>query len=340
MAIAIAEGIAAFIVTIAEKLPEIIEAGKEILLAIIEGVVSIMPEIVLLVGEIIVEFIQGLVALLPDIIQAGYDILLAIMQGVEDNIKEVVTTALSIITQFIEGITEGLPQIVTSAVELYFTFLETIEKEVITQENVERVAAIGFSIAKNIILGLINGIKNGIVDVGNAIWDLVTGAKNQMEGDEGFRNHSPSEWSTQVGQNIIQGLVNALRRGVLTTRNAIKEFTMNTKKEFSPLLSLLSDELNDAIELRPLITPVMDLSEVTAGAGLIRSAFGSVAIPADLTAIGVGIGTVDVDATDSDDNENGVVYNQYNYSPVALDRAAIYRQTRTQVALLKREVFE
>jgi len=340
MAIAIAEGITAFIVEIATKLPEIIEAGKEILLAIIEGFVSLFPDIVLMVGELIVELLEGLVALLPRIVQAGYDILIAIMKGVEDNIKEVVTTALSIIDQFIQGITDGLPDIVTSAVELYFTFLETIESEVITQDNIERLMAIGLSVAGNIIAGLVAGIGNGVQAVGSAIWNLVTGAKDQMEGPEGVDTGSPSKWSYGVGQNIIQGLVNALEQGILTTRSAIKEFTMNTKKEFSPLISLLSDELNDAIELRPLITPVMDLSEVTAGAGLIRSAFGSVAIPADLTAIGVGTGTVDVNATDSDDNENGVIYNQYNYSPKALDRAAIYRQTRTQVATLSRKVFE
>jgi len=340
MAIAIATGITEFIVTIAEKLPEIIEAGKEILLAIIEGFLSLMPDIVLMVGEMIVEFIQGLVALLPDIIQAGYDVLLAIMKGVEDNIKEVVTTALSIITQFIEGITEGLPQIVTSAVELYFTFLETIEEEVISQENIERVMAIGLSIAGNIIKGLVAGIGNGISQVASAIWNLVTNSKDQMEGPEGYELESPSKWTYRVGQNLILGLVNAIKHGVLTTKKNIAAFVDNTKREFDPLTSLLSDELDGALEMKPLITPVMDISGITAGAGLIKNAFGRVIIPADLTAIGVQTSSADNDAASGADNEGGVVYNQYNYSPKALDRATIYRQTRTQVATLSRKVFE
>jgi len=339
MAIAIAEGITQFIITIAEKIPEIVKAGKDILLAIIEGFTTLLPDIMLLVGQMIVDFLQVIVDLLPDIIQAGYDILLGIMKGIEDNIKDIVTTALSIITQFIEGITEGLPQIVESAVELYFTFLETIESEVITQKNIERVMEIGFSIAGNIIQGLINGLGAGAGRIWTAIQGLIGGAKNEME--EGFEEESPSKWTYRVGKNLIAGLVNSIRHGVTTTRGAISDFVRDSKKQFDPLISLLSDELNDAIELRPLISPVMDLSSVTAGAGLIQSAFGNVSISSDLASIGVRTSDADGDGLDNDDDgKDGVVYNQYNYSPKALDRAEIYRQTRTQVANLSRKVFE
>jgi len=342
MAIAFVETITTFFVELAERAPELKEAFKTLILTAIEGITELAPEITELVGTMVVDVVtillEKLVELYEEITDAGWDLLMEFLRGVEDNIQEVVTTGLAIIENFIEGITDGLPDVIISAVELYFTFLETIEEEVFSEENIERTVEIGFSIAANIITGLVNGIVEGVGRVWGAIWDLVSGAKDEME--DGFEEDSPSKWTYRVGENLIAGLVNALRHGVITTKNVLGEFIRKGKQQFEPFVSLLSDELNEAIEFKPLIAPVVDLKDVTAGAGLIQSAFGNITIPASLTNIGKQTDSLDNDTSEDGSGKDGVVYNQYNYSPKTLDRAAIYRQTRTQIATLSRKVLE
>ncbi len=121
---------------------------------------------------------------------------------------------------------------------------------------------------------------------------------------------------------------------IIVYEDAMLAFGEEAKKGMNPIMDGLSSEIDQRIELQPLIAPVMDLSNVTAGAGLIRDAFGRVSIPAELTNIGKREDRLDNDETDDGEGSNGVVYNQYNYSPKALDRDTIYRLTKTQIARL------
>jgi tape measure domain-containing protein len=341
MAIAFVETITTFFVTLAEKAPELKEAFKTLILTAIEGITEIVPQITELVGTMVVEIVtvllEKLVELYGELNDAGWALLLEFLHGIEDNIQEVVTTALSIINEFIQGITEGLPDIIASAVELYFTFLEAIEEEVITSENIQRLIGIGVSIGENIVDGLVLGLAEGLGRIVGKVWDLVKAAKDAFS--QGVEEASPSKFTYRVGKNVVLGFVNAIKDGITRTVAGIRQFVADAKRQFDPLVDQLAQELDGAIQLNPLITPVLDLSNITAGSGLLQSAFENVSIPVDLT--GADSRTDSVEPIGSDNkNGTGVTYNQYNYSPVALDRPTIYRQTKTQVARFARRAFE
>ena len=337
LAVAVANGIADFITTIAERIPEIVEAGKTILLAIIEGVTTIIPEIAILVGEMIVALLEALALLLPDIIQAGYDILLAFIQGAADNIKEIVAAGLELITEFMAGIESGIPDLVLQVYSMILTFLESIDAAVVLYQ--QDIIDAGFSIAIHLITGLTSGLEKNLPLLKEAVLNLVREVIKQM--GLGFLLGSPSRVTYDIAVQVIQGFVNGVKSGLVRTRDVMAEFAEVAKNGMRPLLDNLGSEIDQRLELKPLISPVMDISNITAGAGLIQSAFGGVSIPLDLTTIGVRANSSDNDVTYNDRNgTDGITYNQYNYSPKALDREAIYRQTRTQVATLSRRAFE
>jgi hypothetical protein len=335
---AFAVGISGFFVTLAEKAPELKEAFKTLILTAVGGLTEIAPDIALMVATMVTELIGTLldtiVTLYADITQAGWDLLLEFLGGIEDNIAEMVETALGIIEQFIEGITAGLPDVIAAAVELYFTFLETIEQEVITPENIQRMIDIGLSIAGNIVDGMVKGLANGVGRIVSKVMSLVQAAKDAFS--NGMEESSPSKFTYRVGMNTVLGFVNAIRDGIKLAKANINEFVSNVKKQLNPLEQLLADEIDRSLDYSPVITPVIDMGEVNAAAGLIQAAFGGVVIPADLGSVGKAE-DVTQDGSGDSSSDSGVTFNQYNYSPKALDRSEIYRQTKTQVALLSNE---
>lgn len=335
---AFAETISNFVITLAEKAPELSDAFQTIILEMIGSFTEIWPQIAELIGTMVVDLVTVLlekfVELYGTITDAGYDLLLEFLHGIEDNIQEIVDTALGVVEEFIKGVTEGLPGVITAAVELFFTFLETIEQEVLTEENVDRMIKIGFNIAKNIVKGVISGLTAGVTDIVNKIGEITGLGKQEME--EGWEQKSPSKFTYRVATNVIKGFVNGISDGIKAVRNAISGITKEGKSQFDPFLRLLDQELNNDFDIRPTITPIFDLSEVSTAAGLIQQAIGSVTVPTDLTNVG-SINTVsNADASNASAFSNGkVVYNQYNYSPKALDRAGIYRDTKTHVSKLE-----
>lgn len=333
---AFAETIANFITTLGEKAPEISTAFQTIILEMVGSFTEVWPEIAELIGTMVVDFVGVLldkfVELYGDITDAGWDLLMEFLGGIEDNIKEVVTTALNIITEFIQGITDGLPDVVAAAVELFFTFLEAIEEQVITEENITRMFKIGGDIAGNIISGIVKGIAAGVGSVFKAIGDLISGSKTEFE--EGYEQQSPSKYTYRVGTYLIEGLINSLRAGLSNLRRGFARVTEETKRELNPILAMISEGIDSSLDYSPRIRPVLDLEDLVAGRSHLDEllAHDSIFIGGlDVGIRGPGEGVYS-NGNAASERRTTVQYNQYNYSPKALDRAQIYRQTRTLVA--------
>jgi len=99
----------------------------------------------------------------------------------------------------------------------------------------------------------------------------------------------------------------------------------------------VSDVINNGMDTDPTIRPVIDLSNIETGAKSISALFSrkqAVAISADRVA--KANAAIQLEETNQNGN-NGktVTYTQNNYSPKALSRLEIYRQTNRQLKPLK-----
>lgn len=343
LATGFALAVAEFLNTLAEKAPEMKESFKTLILTAVTAITEVTPDIVLAVVEMVSTLITGLleaiVDLYPDIVQAGWDLLIEFLKGIEDNIQEAVDTALGIVENFIQGITDGLPDVITAAVELFFTFLETIEQEVATEENVQRMITIGADIAGNIISGIIKGLTDGVGRLVRKITGTVEESKEAWR--RGWEEDSPSKFTYRSGTNLVLGFTNALRDGTKDVTDAFGLFVDNASEKLNPFIQALAKEVDENLAFSPVISPVLDLDGVTSQSGLIQDAFRRVVVPSELAYVGnvphrdnESVGNIGEDRR----YPGGVTYNQYNYSPSALSREAIYRQTNTQLAKLRNEV--
>ena len=132
------------------------------------------------------------------------------------------------------------------------------------------------NIPEYIIMGLLNGLKNGVVLLWKGAVEL---GKSLLEGIKNILGiHSPSRAFFEVGENIIAGLVNGIQNGASIVWNAIKNLgskaieaikNIDWNAVFAGLISLgmvaSIKKIADAID--SLVSPLRGLGDVLSGAG-------------------------------------------------------------------------
>lgn len=193
--------------------------------------------------------------------------------------------------------------------------------------------------------GVANGVENGISNVTSAATLMCSSTENTVK--DYFGIHSPSTLMYQVGEYMVQGLVNGI---VSSATELDKAFTL-----VNQAINFLQQLGDQGIEIQVKVTPVIDTSTFSAKLAEVQTSMGfdtgSVLSDATLNTIDrvasqlsqngskragselVGAVAKLSDKIDSIDPSNfGVTYQQNNYSPKALSTAEIYRKTKSQIS--------
>lgn len=196
--------------------------------------------------------------------------------------------------------------------------------------------------------GVANGVENGISNVTSAATLMCSSTETTVK--DYFGIHSPSTLMYQVGEYMVQGLVNGI---VASATELDKAFTL-----VNQAINFLQQLGDQGIEIQVKVTPVIDTSTFSAKLAEVQTSMGfdtgSVLSDATLNTIDrvasqlsqngskranselVGAVAKLSEKIDSIDPSNfGVTYQQNNYSPKALSSATIYRQTKNQISRLK-----
>lgn len=167
----------------------------------------------------------------------------------------------------------------------------------------------------NVAAGFVLGIQQKLNDVYSMAWTM---ARTAIDGaNEGINAGSPSRETMKSGRWFVEGFVIGVNENSDRAVASARDMALASVGSVSEILA-------NAIEndySNPVIRPTLDLSNVAAGASQISSMFGQQA---------VGVNGIGANGTTS---RSGVTYNytQNNYSPKALDRIEIYRQTKNQI---------
>lgn len=151
--------------------------------------------------------------------------------------------------------------------------------------------------------------------------------------------HSPSRITRAIGNYVDMGLAIGLRENIGNVEAASQEVANSTLMA----LDYMKDQINTIVEsdddFAPTITPVLNLDDLKKQGKDISRSFGRTSI--DLQGARLQVGSI-ADQTaygQNGSNKGGAQTNynftQNNYSPKALSRTEIYRQTRNEFARLK-----
>ena len=153
--------------------------------------------------------------------------------------------------------------------------------------------------------------------------------------EEELDEHSPSKRFYGIGDFAGVGFINALIDNVSKAGKAGREIAKASIDGLNRVISKISEYIDADMDVQPTIRPVLDLSAVEAGAMHLNTLFSR------NRAMSVGMGMNDrISDVETMSEEHAAYGNTYqftqnNYSPKALSRIEIYRQTKNQFSAMK-----
>jgi hypothetical protein len=151
------------------------------------------------------------------------------------------------------------------------------------------------------------------------------------------------------GMLIMQGLQNGMASvwktitSWLTSLNPAEYISDPMTQTMNNMVNALQDSLSGMEEFKPVITPVLDLSQVRASARNIHSLVDVSSLSAGVSVsqartIAASTAPAEITLESTPTAPPSVNFEQNIYSPKALTTAEIYRNTKSQIALAKEEL--
>ena len=103
---------------LAEKLPEFVQMGVNMIGSLVEGIVENLPVIIESAVEIINTLIQGIIDLLPTIVEGAVQLIVSLAQGIADALPKLVPQIVDLVLFIVETLAENLPMIIQAAVDI------------------------------------------------------------------------------------------------------------------------------------------------------------------------------------------------------------------------------
>ena len=148
--------------------------------------------------------------------------------------------------------------------------------------------------------------------------------------------NSPSKVGQRIGGFFGMGFVNSLIDYADKSYEAGIEMASAAKNGLSNAISKVRDFIEGNVDAQPTIRPVLDLSEVRSGAHMLSALLSrkqAMTISTEMNRQSAG--TIQNGKTVAPATGNSYSLVQNNYSPKALSRIDIYRQTKNQFSALK-----
>lgn len=229
------------VTNITQQLPKIVESGLNLLVSLVNGIVQAIPQLIAMLPTIISTIVSTLTSMLPQIIQTGITLLNSLISGIINAIPQLVAALPQVLNAIITTITQNLPKIIQSGIELIGALISGLIQAIpsLIAAVPQIISAIWdtitntdwLSLGKNIIDGVIQGVKNAASSLIDVFKDLASSALDAVK--EFFGIASPSKvMRDQVGKMIPAGMaigveegmddeedriVDAMRKGVPTT---------------------------------------------------------------------------------------------------------------------------
>lgn len=304
----------------------------------------------------------------------GVNIITWIMQGMEsmfNPLEGIIQTICNNIIEWIESkldkdrlynagqsVIQAIIDGINSLSDILITSCETISSSIISKLSGTLTYNAGFAIGSNFSKGLAEGIASRkssdgdddeFEDPVDAAEDLASEIESELEYD--LQINSPSKLTMRMGQYLVEGLAIGIRNGKKVVSESVKGITDETVSDFSNAIKAAYKIIEETdVDANPTITPVVNLSEVKRGAQEVSRILAGTYNLSTRNQVMSAAATFQAAKRMTEDSkiqnesktpvEQNFEFVQNNYSPKALSRSDIYRQTSNQFTAFKNAVAE
>lgn len=150
--------------------------------------------------------------------------------------------------------------------------------------------------------------------------------------------HSPSRVGYHIGDFFGLGFVNAIGTYAVKAYNASAEMADSAKTGLGNAIAKVKDMIDNGVDGQPTIRPILDLSDVEEKSHRLNTLFSRSQALTVSTVIAAARGRNLQNEDTNPNTGNSYNFTQNNYSPKALSRTEIYRQTKNQFSAMERMV--
>jgi tape measure domain-containing protein len=324
-----------FFTGIAKGAGPLAKALGKLLGVIIDELIKLVPKAGRYMTAVINELIRVVFAAETRIYRAGIRFIMGFLDALIEATPKFIRKGTDLIIAFIEGLSKNGVRMINAAGEAVLNFLTGLDAAIVYYEP--QIIEKGFEIAGHLVQGMVEGIKDGIGAVGEAAGNLAQSALDKIK--HPWEIFSPSHATRRYGNYFGEGAA----LGIKDKHAAVeKESEEMANKALSAMTYAFknSKKVTDGFgELRPKITPILDLAQLERDASLISAKMGSHSIRAEVsrnTARDIA-GEHAARNGSGGNHDGGDTYEfvQNIYSPKPVNHVKVYRGTKSQIALFK-----
>lgn len=290
----------AFAAKLAEGIPQLVGYGMEMILGVLQGIRDNIQQITEAAIDIVVNFINGVSSRLGEVIEAGINLALSFIEGVADGISNnkdrlkaaiekviqaMVDAGLAILQGGIDGFISGGEDLANGLIDGIVSLVTGVSEAAgrLVDAAVDGVGDCGkalYSAGQNLVKGFTNGISSALSWVGEKAREIAQRAKSAAESALGIK--SPSRVFMKIGRYVDEGFVKGLEQYSANVDKTAFNVANGVVDNFAKPLSNMNDLLD--MNTNPVITPVLDLSNVQANSRRLNSMIpgsGNIALSTD-----------------------------------------------------------
>lgn len=148
----IGQTIANLAVEVVKRVPDMVQAGAQLLTGIGEGLVENFPALAQSAQELVVFLYNSIAENAPAAIQGGAQLLLSVAQGIGDNLPEIMSKATSLVTYLAESLVAQAPTLLQAGMNIVGGLAQGI------MDNLPKLAESAINMIKFLGSGLADGI--------------------------------------------------------------------------------------------------------------------------------------------------------------------------------------
>ena len=217
-----------------ENLPQIIKVGLEVILELAKGIADALPQMIPTIVDVVIEIVETLIDNVDKLIDAAIQIIVALADGLINSLPRLIQRLPEIIVKIVQALIQNAPKLLQAGIQLIVSLSQGLVQAIPQLIAVMPQVINGiwntvkntnwWQLGKDIIAGVVNGIRSMASAVWNAIKDICRDALNSAKSFFGIS--SPSKvMRDQVGKWLPEGMAVGIEDNTGVIDKAMSDLT-------------------------------------------------------------------------------------------------------------------
>lgn len=248
---------------IIDNLPTFVNAGMDMLMALVEGIIENLPMIAESATQIILSLATSLSEKLPDLLPAIVETVMAIVDGLISNVDLLIDAAIAIIFALADGLIASQDTLLEKAPELILKLVDAIIR------NAPKLILAAAQLILKLVEGIVQGFGTLLTSGADIVNEIKKGFAGQVE--------AAKSWGKDLIDNFVEGILSAwrsLKETVANVAQTVRNFLGFSEPKEGPLsnfhtyapdmMQLFAEGIRDNESmLKRTISDAFDFGDVT-----------------------------------------------------------------------------